>query len=754
MESRRNRCYKAFVLCCLLFGLTAQPLHAQRVKDWLQLAEEAFAENDPYGALRYMDEVMAMDSTRAQHNYLYAQALRLNHEYAKSAYYYYKIYRRDQGRFFPDAGPWLATMHKQSGNYEESKKIWRRVRDQHAQEPDGYWHRKAIQEMRSCDLAAIWMAEEEGFEMLALPEGINTEASEFAGTVSPEGHLIYSALQGKSDAKGRIDASSEPYTTKLFIAKGPEWSQGYPFKLHPDAAAEANFAVNADSSLIALTILTTESKQEIQLGNIPESSEGNISWKRMLPVNEEDSAYYSHPAFGELDGVPVLFFSSDRYGGMGMLDIWYINLADPEGKPINPGAPINTPGNEVTPFFRNDKQQLYFSSDWHHGFGGYDIFNAAWQDGAFAMPQNMKKPWNTPSNDLYYSFNSSVAKGNISSNRPEAAHDARAGCCNDLWHFAEADYEYADTLHIITLEELNDYLPVTLYFHNDEPDPRSQSDTTKTAYFDSYYAYLELLPEYQDAYKRGLAPEAGIEAEEAMDRFFLNQVDQGVRDLATFAPLLLQELREGQEIQLTVKGFASPLARTDYNVKLTSRRIASLINHLHRYEGGVFVPYLEGTAEDGGRLEVIQIPFGEYVAQAYVSDNPNEGDAVWSIAAALERKIEISSVQRAPTDSTLATLRFSSEIADLGAVAERSEATFSFVFEVLGDVDFRLDSLLFDSTIFELDNVEMQFPSGSWGSIAGKLRGQNRKGKQQHSITLYGNVAGTERELNVVMEVE
>ncbi len=724
-------------------------VQAQRVSDWLRLAEEALADGDVYGAQRYMEEVMALDSARAHHNYLYAEVLRSNHRYAKSAYYYNKIYRRDQGRQYPEAGIWLASMLKQQGKYPESKAMWRRVRDQYADQPDGYWYRKAVQEMRSCDLASVWMQEYEGFEMEPLAVGTNTEGSEWAGAVMPGGNLVFSGLRGNADEKGRITAP-ESYFPRLYFAKGDDWKHAAPLPMLSTGLAETNFAVNADSSLRAMSVVHSTGLQEIHISG-GHFGEG---WQRLLPPAGDDTSWYSQPAFGILNGVEVLFFSSDREGGEGGRDIWYLPLDAPGAAAVNAGSLVNTPGDEITPFFREDKEQLYFASDWHHGFGGFDLFVSTWGRGGFAVPQNMRKPWNTPSNDLYYRFGAGSHAGTITSNRPEAINHRNEGCCNDLWRFEEAPYEYTDTLHIMTLEQLNDYLPVTLFFHNDEPNPRSWSDTTAQAYFDTYYAYTDMLPQYQFEYRKGLADEEGVLAEEAMDRFFLDRVDKGVSDLAAFTPLLLQELREGQEIQLTIKGYASPLARTDYNVKLTSRRIASLVNYLYQYDGGVLIPYLEATAADGGRLDIVRIPFGEYTAQNLVSDNPNETNAIWSIAAALERKIEISSVQRAPSDSSQATLRFASEIADLGSVPPGKPQVFTFAFEVSGSVDFVPDSISFDRTSMTLETLETRYAAGNWGVINGSWHGNAARGKLQLRITLHGNVAGGSRELNVVMEVE
>jgi hypothetical protein len=150
----------------------------------------------------------------------------------------------------------------------------------------------------------------------------------------------------------------------------------------------------------------------------------------------------------------------------------------------------------------------------------------------------------------------------------------------------------------------------------------------------------------------GLKADKAVEAEEDIESFFLEYVDKGVSDLELFKTLLLEELNKGFKLRVSVRGFASPLAKTEYNVALTKRRIQSLINHLSVSNNGAFKLYLDGTAINGGKLEVVGMPFGEYTANQITSDNPNDlKNSVFSRAAAIERKIEIQSVSYLDADS-------------------------------------------------------------------------------------------------------
>ncbi|MDF1673429.1 MAG: DUF1573 domain-containing protein, partial [Vicingaceae bacterium] len=221
-------------------------------------------------------------------------------------------------------------------------------------------------------------------------------------------------------------------------------------------------------------------------------------------------------------------------------------------------------------------------------------------------------------------------------------------CCNDIW-----EYEIPDTTEIIytTLEELNRYLPVQLYFHNDHPNPRTRDTLTELNYMNTYKSYTRLYNEYKREYSAGLKGEEKDDALLDIEDLFSEKIDKGASDLKLFTPLLVKELETGKTVTLTIKGFASPLSKSDYNVNLTLRRVSSLINYLSEYENGKLLPYINGTAENGAKLAFIKVPFGEYQSVKTISDDlKDKRNSVYSPGAALERKIEIIAIQANDTN--------------------------------------------------------------------------------------------------------
>jgi len=120
------------------------------------------------------------------------------------------------------------------------------------------------------------------------------------------------------------------------------------------------------------------------------------------------------PAFSP-DG-RTLYFASDRPGGKGGFDIWKTVWNGSSFNPPQPMTGINTPGNEIAPFF--DGTHLYFSSDYHDGFGGYDIFQASQSGNGWGSPKNMLLPVNSPYDDYGYVYSLEENAGLFTSNRP------------------------------------------------------------------------------------------------------------------------------------------------------------------------------------------------------------------------------------------------------------------------------------------------------------------------------------------------
>jgi hypothetical protein len=430
-------------------------------------------------------------------------------------------------------------------------------------------------------------------------------------------------------------------------------------KINDRETHNANIAFTKDYNKVFFTRSKSDDNHKLQ-SDIYTSENISGKWQKSVklpdPINMK--GYTStQPYFLENDDYSILFFVSDRPGGFGKMDIFYSIYKDNKFQdPVNLGSIINTPGEDITPFYHQPTKTLYFSSDWHKGLGGYDIFYSKGELNIWAKPENIGYPINSSSNDMYFTITDVDNDGFLTSNRPGSLFIKSATCCNDIY-----SYEWQDTLtkktivevqkpkdsvkkdSIITVEKkINLMLPITLYFHNDEPDPNSRATYTMHNYqalLDDYYAMKDL---YKTEYSKGLSGSFKLTAEKDISDFFENYVAKGFSDLKLFTGLLLTDLARGHTVHIKIKGYCSPLTTTEYNINLAKRRISSIVNYIKQYQGGVFLQYINSTAANGGRLTIAEEPLGESTANPLVSDNPNDKrNSIYSRAAAFERKIQI-----------------------------------------------------------------------------------------------------------------
>lgn len=165
----------------------------------------------------------------------------------------------------------------------------------------------------------------------------------------------------------------------------------------------------------------------------------------------DPNAWDSQPSI-TADGT-VLYFASDRTGGMGKADIYKTVKDSKTGEwspPVNLGAPINTPGNEESPFIHTDSHTLYFSSDGHQGIGGFDIFYSRMDSvGNWREPKNIGYPINSAGDDLGFTVSTDGKRGFFCSNDPNRTKGRNMGGY-DIFEFALYQEARPDKVAIVT----------------------------------------------------------------------------------------------------------------------------------------------------------------------------------------------------------------------------------------------------------------------------------------------------------------
>jgi len=157
-------------------------------------------------------------------------------------------------------------------------------------------------------------------------------------------------------------------------------------------------ALSADGSELFLY------KTDMFDGNIYSSKYTGDKWSPIVKLNKNiNTKYYESHASVSADG-KRLYFTSNREGGQGGLDI-YMSEKDGLGEwglPVNLGTAVNTPYNEDIPFITENDSLLYFCSEGHNSMGGYDNFKSMKTGNEWKKPESLGYPVNTTGDDKFF----------------------------------------------------------------------------------------------------------------------------------------------------------------------------------------------------------------------------------------------------------------------------------------------------------------------------------------------------------------
>lgn len=665
-----NSYYKLTIILFLFF--INNQTHAQSVKAFEKAGDKAYTAKDYNAALSHYASALQKSPNHLGLSLKYAQAARAFQAFELAKENYQKVLDTEDANRYPLAFWGMAHIQKSLGNYSLAKSFFKKY-IAIAGKGKGAFIQKAEAEINACAWAQELVALPDKVKIEQLSKNVNTAYSEF-GALQRGDTLYYSSYRFANEKDEHLPPRKiTKLLTSIHNSKGRIMCRGFNDK----SSHTAHTTFSLDNKRIYFTICHYVGEADIRCAIYYREKDNRNRWKRTakkLPhfINMEGYTT-THPniAYDSTLKQEVLYFTSDRPNGKGGLDIWktsIINIKQGFTRPSNLST-INTAEDEITPFFHNASQTLYFSSNGIQGLGGYDVFKSK-RKGTWQPIIHLGYPLNSSYNEVYFSLSEQdTLTALMSSNRLGSFYldKKNKSCCNDIYKISmfpdETEMTPADSIDLITTNAvlsgnnvpilpttdppeipttLEDFLPLALYFHNDEPDQSTRRTTTKKTYHDTYKKYYSLKKTYIREFSKPLEEEDQATAEEQLEDFFENEIKKGHDFLQRFSEILLQKLQKGEAVEIFIKGFTSPRAKSDYNLSLGKRRISSLRNHFDSYQNGVFLPFLNKK-----QLIVTERSFGETKAASSVSDDlVDERNSIYSIGAAKERRVEIVEIKR------------------------------------------------------------------------------------------------------------
>jgi hypothetical protein len=288
--------------------------------------------------------------------------------------------------------------------------------------------------------------------LLAQNENFIVKRTSFSSRITDEFSPVY-YKDGLVFCSNRGDNSIIGYSEnqkglfKMFFVKKTNSGWKQPGILATDLTSFFNDGPITFNSSGSIAYFSRNNRVDNVLGNVNDTTNKlgifcaeliGQKWTNIMPFPLTDPGFnYTTPALSPDE--TRLYFSSDKPGGFGGMDLYYSEKKDGTWKePANLGPLINTAQSESFPYAALDGK-LFFSSDGHPGFGGKDIFYTQQINGTWIAPVHLDSAINSNADDFGLIADSTFEQGYFSSNRMQT---------DDIFsfHLLQPQFAHCDTI--------------------------------------------------------------------------------------------------------------------------------------------------------------------------------------------------------------------------------------------------------------------------------------------------------------------
>jgi len=376
---------------------------------------------------------------RARISYQMGECYRLIGLTKRAEPYYARVIKTDFPNTHPEVYLNLAETYKMNKKYKDAIACYESYIQAVPDDPRGPLGLETTQ------LIENWTENPSRYELTELKK-VNSKYSDFGAfwINSNYNEILFTSSRNGATGGEKEGITGQDFTdfwTSKQDRKG-EWSAPVLAdeneNINSDDSDGAGFMNSNYSKLYFTRCEAGEHKKNGCMIMVASKSGGAFSTARPVEIATVDTLdIVGHPTLS--DDELILYFSAERKGGFGGKDLWIStrkSSSEAFGRPFNLGENINTAGDEVFPFLRNDTT-LYFSSNGHGGMGGLDVFVSTIDTaGNWGKPVNLKYPINSTGDDFAIMFHPTQEKGFVSSNRGNTRGD------DNIYYFEEPQIHF------------------------------------------------------------------------------------------------------------------------------------------------------------------------------------------------------------------------------------------------------------------------------------------------------------------------
>ena len=205
-----------------------------------------------------------------------------------------------------------------------------------------------------------------------LGSGVNTEYGDYAPVQVIDGQLAYTSRRPNGNERKAFDGK---YYEDIYFARKDE--QGWRTLEDGDGSViYDNYNTHGHDAFIA-SVSDGNTIYIYRKNEIYESKFDNGTWSDLVQVEDINNNSNHTPSVTLTPDGTIMYFAHEEKDGFGGKDLYKtsLNEAGKWTKPVNMGSVVNTPYTEEAPFLTSDGNTLYFSSEGHGSYGGFDFLN-------------------------------------------------------------------------------------------------------------------------------------------------------------------------------------------------------------------------------------------------------------------------------------------------------------------------------------------------------------------------------------------